>query len=444
MASILFCTVTASGHVAPLLPVARALVLAGHRVRWLGGRRHQSRIESTGATFLPYRHARDFDESRLNDELPGRAALTGLAGLKFDIKHIFLDPALDQLRDVEAAVAEQSVDVMVADLAYLGAQLHYERAQTPLVVFNITALLVRSRDLAPAGLALAPSATRLGRLRNASLHVLMQEVLMRDVQSHAQHVRRTLGLRPTRWFMDYHEHATLVLQPSVPSLEHPRSDLPANVSFIGLLPQDPSGEHQLPTWFHELDTDRPVVHVTQGTVANQRPDLFAPAIEGLAGDDVLIVIATGNRPAHQLGLTDVPDNVRVAPFLPYDVLLPKTRAMLTNGGYGGVQLALSHGVPVAVAGDTEEKPEIAARIAYSGAGLDLKTGRPSAKNVRRAVRRLLEDSAIRARARQIADEYARYDALSLAVQHIERLIPSADRSEQRSNSSRSSWSSSPG
>jgi UDP:flavonoid glycosyltransferase YjiC (YdhE family) len=30
--------------------------------------------------------------------------------------------------------------------------------------------------------------------------------------------------------------------------------------------------------------------------------------------------------------------------------------MVTNGGYGGVQAALANGVPLVVAGATEEKP----------------------------------------------------------------------------------------
>jgi UDP:flavonoid glycosyltransferase YjiC (YdhE family) len=102
--------------------------------------------------------------------------------------------------------------------------------------------------------------------------------------------------------------------------------------------------------------------------------------------------------------------------------MPRTTAMLTNGGYGGVQIALSHGVPIAVAGDTEEKPEIAARVAYSGAGLNLGTGKPTPLAVRRAVRRLLDDSTVRARAQKLAAEYARYDALRLAIEHIEQLI----------------------
>ena len=51
--------------------------------------------------------------------------------------------------------------------------------------------------------------------------------------------------------------------------------------------------------------------------------------------------------------------------------------MVTNGGYGGVQFALAHGVPLVVAGDHEDKPETAARVAGSGVGRNLKTGRPT-------------------------------------------------------------------
>ena len=39
-----------------------------------------------------------------------------------------------------------------------------------------------------------------------------------------------------------------------------------------------------------------------------------------------------------------------------------------------------------VAGSTEDKPEVAARVAWSGAGVNLRSGSPSAARVRRAVR----------------------------------------------------------
>ena len=63
-------------------------------------------------------------------------------------------------------------------------------------------------------------------------------------------------------------------------------------------------------------------------------------------------------------------------MIPHDLLLPKVDVMVTNGGYGAVQRALSMGVPLVVAGNTEDKPEVAARVAWAGAGVNLKTGTP--------------------------------------------------------------------
>ena len=82
-------------------------------------------------------------------------------------------------------------------------------------------------------------------------------------------------------------------------------------------------------------------------------------------------------------------NVRVAPFLPYNDLLPRVRVVVSNGGFGGVTQALRYGVPLVVAGDTEDKPEVGARVRRVGVGIDLRTGTPTPRQVRRAVRAVL-------------------------------------------------------
>jgi UDP:flavonoid glycosyltransferase YjiC (YdhE family) len=98
--------------------------------------------------------------------------------------------------------------------------------------------------------------------------------------------------------------------------------------------------------------------------------------------------------------------------------------MITNGGYGGVQMALSHGVPLIVAGASEDKPEVAARVAWSGAGLNLKTGKPTPQAVRKAVRTILDDSRYRARAQALASEYRSFDPIHRVNQIVETLCRS--------------------
>ena len=85
----------------------------------------------------------------------------------------------------------------------------------------------------------------------------------------------------------------------------------------------------------------------------------------------------------------LPANVRAAPFIPFERLLPHVDVMVTNGGYGGTQATLAHGVPLVMAGNTDDKMEVAARVAWSGAGINLRTRRPSPAALRRAVQKVL-------------------------------------------------------
>jgi UDP:flavonoid glycosyltransferase YjiC (YdhE family) len=163
-----------------------------------------------------------------------------------------------------------------------------------------------------------------------------------------------------------------------------------------------------------------VILITQGTVANADPVLIGPVIEALAHEDFLLVYTSGGGRAR---LPDpLPGNLRVADFLPYEALLPRVSLLITNGGYGTVTAALSYGIPIIVAGDTEEKPEIARRVAWSGAGIDLRTGSPSARAIRDAVRRIEADGRYRLRAGEIRDSFASHDAPSEAADHIEALL----------------------
>ena len=56
---------------------------------------------------------------------------------------------------------------------------------------------------------------------------------------------------------------------------------------------------------------------------------------------------------------------------------------------------LAHGIPLVVAGGDLDKPEVAARVAWSGAGVNLRTGRPRSAAIAAAVDRVLGESSFR-------------------------------------------------
>ena len=422
MARILVGSVPVVGHINPLVPIVRALCARGHEVRWYTGAKHRSKVEATGAQFVRWTHARDYDDAKIEREFPGRAHLRGMAQLKFDMKRVFIDNGPGQLLDLQQIAQTFAPDVLLCEAGSFGGLFYSELTGVPIVVLGVIPLARSSIDTAPFGLGLAPDATALGRIRNRALNWAVEHVLFRDVQHHWNETRKRLGLPPTGWWLDAGDRATVYMQPSIPGVEHPRSDLPGNVRFIGMVPPDVPADWVPPEFWHELDGTRPIVHVTQGTIANAEPDLIAPALEGLANENVLVVVATGGRTPDGLGLRNVPRNARVGTFFSYPELLPKTSVMVTNGGYGGVQMALAHGVPLVVAGTSEDKPEVATRVACSGGGVNLKTATPTPEQVRTAVHALLDQSRYRERAQALAAEYARYDAVKLAVETVEGLI----------------------
>lgn len=222
-----------------------------------------------------------------------------------------------------------------------------------------------SVDTAPFGTALPPMSGPVGRLRNRSLRFVMRRLIFGAHEREADRIlTRRLGVPPLRRFVfEWFRAADEFLQFTVPEFEYPRGDLPDMVTFVGAAVPPHPGGFLPPEWWPELDSGRPVVLATQGTVdIEDYGRLVLPTVEGLADDDALVVATTGGPPVSRLG--DLPANVRAESYVPYADLLPRADAMVTNGGYGGVQYALRHGVPLVVAGGTEGKPEVAARVAW--------------------------------------------------------------------------------
>jgi len=430
MARILIGTVPARGHVNPLVAIARRLVEHGHEVAWITHRKFRNTIESAHVRFVEPRESCGFDEENLERSFPTRPKAPGLTQLKFDLKHVFIDDAAAQLQDLAAFAKAFRPELVLADAAYGGARLFGELSGTPQCVLGVIPMTLGGDDVAPFGFGLGPSRSFWGRLRNRILHALTQRILFADVQRHYDVVRARVGLgRASRWVLDGPVDCNLYLQPSIPAFEYPRREMPKSVHFIGALPIAAPSSWAEPSWWSELEGGRPVVHVTQGTLSNAQPVLIGPALEGLATEDVLVVVSTGGRPPESLGLGSLPANVRLSTFLSYPALLPRTQVFLTNGGYGGVQAALSHGIPVVVAGRTEDKAEVAARVAWSGAGLNLKTSTPRPQTLRAAVRRVLDDPSFTTRAKALEAEYRRHDALARAVELIGSLANSGTSPE---------------
>jgi MGT family glycosyltransferase len=421
----LFAPIPVTGHVNPGLPIAKALVARGHDVRFYSTVRFKRAIESIGARWVPLRHALPVDEEQFDQLWPNRPA-EGIAQLRHDIRNFFVEFIRGALRDVLDELQREPADVLVADNGSAVVEAVHQKLGIPWAVYGMSVMTMSSRDVAPFGLNLPPSTTPAGRLRNRALYWLVEHVIFREAHAHNRKLRRDLGLPPLRRStFDFAKDADLYLQSGVPSFDYPRTDLPQNVHYIGAPIPEPPANWTPPSWWRELDRHR-VVLVTQGTINNDFDQLIRPAIRALAEENVMVVVTTGSHPASDVEMDPLPSNVFVERFVPYAHLMPHVDLLLTNGGYGSIQIALAHGVPVVAIGKTEEKPEIANRVNYSGVGIGLKVRIPTEQQIRDAVKTVFTTPTYAARAEAMRYELSGLDAANIGADLLEELAGSCD------------------
>ena len=207
----------------------------------------------------------------------------------------------------------------------------------------------------------------------------------------------------------------------MPALDFAPLTRPPWVEFVGRIAPVPAAERQLPAWWPELESSgRPVILVTQGTFNTDPTDLIRPALQALDGEDAIVVATTGS-----VGVAfdfPLPSNARVSQFIPFERLLPLTSVMITNGGWGGTLAGLAAGVPLIVAGGDLDKPEVAARVAYSGAGRRSAHRSTIASGHRPAYGRVTTEPGFRAAADRIAADLARHDGVREVADRLEAVV----------------------
>lgn len=430
MTRILCATNPMSGHVRPMLPIASELAQAGHDVLWCTAREFEPLITAAGVRFTAIGDRVNFDAA-----LRRAAGRPGLTGLNRAVLEFFIKPIPQYVSDLVPVFDAFNPDVVVADSSFRAGIFLAEKRGIGRVAVSTGPLNLSGAETGPFGFGRRPSASPLGRLRNRVLLWVARTVIYREAQQTTRRIRADMDLRPLDGlFIDWvAQIVDRYLQNGTPDYEYPRRDLPRSVVFVGPMSDESAQDWTRPAWWPDLasarSAGRPVVFITQGTVATDPAGLIHPAVRGLAHSDALLVVTTGGRdPGEVLPVRQRPANVRITGFIPYAEVLPLTDVMVTNGGFGGAVAALAHGVPLVVSGKSEDKREVAARVAWSGAGIALNTSRPQPDRVRTAVREVLSVPAYRTRAARIAAAHKGYSgaaAAAAAILEVARTISPA-------------------
>ncbi|KAH7311710.1 hypothetical protein B0I35DRAFT_357012 [Stachybotrys elegans] len=434
---LVFCAAPHEGHTLPLLTVASTLAKRGWTLDFVLGEQFRDRVEAIGSTLSPIPDAMTPERMAVRNMVP-----MGLPRVIYDLQNIFIERTEERwlvLRDVLAKVRESdpSREVIIvtepffmgANPMLYGAPLPKGWAKRPRVVsLGIAALLAFSIDVGPVGMGLLPDSSKAGRKRNQLLQLMVTMGPMAQLIELQHKILEKLGATDfsgavtdatSSWY--YAPDALLQLCPR--SLEFERSDMPPNVEFVGW-PVATTVEEQtvraMPSWWDDVMTSgRKIVMVSQGTVQLDYTDLVVPTMRALANrDDVYTVVVLGAKGATLPDDVEMPDNVRVVDYFPYDMILAHADVFVMNAGYGGMMHGVLNGVPMVFAGATEDKPDVAARGEWAGIAVNLDTGKPSEKQVGEAVQEILTNDRYKKRVAEIRQENEELRTLDRIEKHI--------------------------
>jgi UDP:flavonoid glycosyltransferase YjiC (YdhE family) len=413
---ILLASTPGIGHLNPILVAARILKDAGHETAIYTSVDFRDKIEREGIGFFPLpedadQGVRDFASSFLEEHkvTPGPEKLVKA------FTGIFIAPMVSQFRGLQAILKGFPAEVVIHETSFVGVfpLLLGPRSMRPACVYlGITALFLERADGAPWGPGLLPSGDPKKQKEYAEVARDLNEKKEFPLRRAADKILADIGLPPLPGsiFASGAMLADLILQPCAPSFEFPLHEPEERLHFIG--PLLPSGAGDVPVQIKETKkAGRKIILVSQGTVANNDlGKLLAPAIRGLGDrEDMLLLVTTGGKPLENIPCP-LASNTIASQYLNFGEILPEVDVLVAFGSYGTVTQALSFGVPMVVAGKGEDKPEVAARVTWTGTGIDLATDTPTPEQIRDAVNQILSRPEYRASAQKLAREFASYDA----------------------------------
>jgi UDP:flavonoid glycosyltransferase YjiC (YdhE family) len=371
---ILFSARPAFGHVFPLVPLALAARKRGHDVTFASGESFLPKLASWG---FETRKAGDAIEDAfpkaaaayphlLNPERPefGAAMFVDVLGHR-------------SLEDMKPVLEDVRPDLVVYEATDVGAAVAAAAAGLPVVCHSLSSWIGVFRDVLRA---------RIPELWEAA--------------GATESVDVTVG------------HTFLDIWPR--SMQAPDAFTETNRHQpLRAIPWgDPSST--VPEWVESAPG--PLVFVSLGTVFWGK-DLLPKLVDALASIDVdALVLAGVDASPDELPQTD---RVRVAGFVDQPAILRRADAVVHHGGAGTLLGALANGVPAVVLPEGADRPHTATSLVESGAGIRLEPREASAGDVAAAVQTVLEDDAIRRRAREIQAEVADAPAPSEVLEHLE-------------------------
>jgi zeaxanthin glucosyltransferase len=409
-----------TGHVNPMLVLARALGRRGHRVTVLAPGDVEPKARRAGLEFVAIARSEypPGEWARLTAHAGG---LMGLTATRAAARMLAL-LARGVQRELPEIAARERLDGLVMDQIAVGAEGVCEVLKLPLAVAcNALAMHIESR---------VPPVLSAWRFRPTLLRRMRNTVAQFNINLTGLPVAWEVG--PYRWrhrlprirYNHINElHPSLVQVAQQPAtFDFPRQHLPDHVHYTAPWVEDSTEEGSF-AW-ERLD-GRPLIYASLGTIQNQLTPLFQLIAEACAGLDAQLVLALGRAGATLPA--DLPGNPIVVDYAPQLAFVRRAALVITHGGLNTTLETLRAGVPIVALPISNDQPGVAVRVHELGAGEFILARNATAAKLRTLVQRVLNTPRYRERAQQWANDWRSIDGPAMAAELIERAFVTRQR-----------------
>lgn len=230
---------------------------------------------------------------------------------------------------------------------------------------------------------------------------ILQPVIFKYHAAPFNFLRKTSGLAPLRDIKEVYTCGDWTLYLDLPALA-PASNIPDNHFYLGPVLWSP--DIPLPEWWNDIPKDRPVLYVTLGSSGDIR---FMDVIMDILGKmPVTAIVASAERfePSH------LPDNIFAEKYLPGLEASKMASLVVCSGGTATTYQALSCGVPVLGIPSNADQYLSMEAIVKQGAGLLIRSGNVSGRNIRKGIETILENAEYKQNANRLKNEMLLYNA----------------------------------
>lgn len=410
--NILLPTIGTAGDVHPMIALAHTLQRRGHRVTIVTNPLHEQTVLDAGIEFHPLGTRADSEALLADPDLwhPRRGFQTIARGAVL--------PAMRPLYEFIAA-QDLSDTVVAAQSLALGARVAHDKLDVPLATIHLQPSLIRSVYDPPINGVPMPEWFP-EPLRHAwwwlADNVVIDPILADGVNS----FRDELGLPPeSRLFHEWLHSPQRVLGLFPDWFAPPQPDWPPQTRLTGFPLYDTGQGNPLPASLqHFLDAGAPPLVFTFGSGMRHADELFRASLAAAQELNCRAVVLTRDR--SQLPST-LPPGAHHEPYVPLADLLPHVGLLVHHGGIGTVAQGLASAVPQLITPFTHDQPDNARRLQRLGVGLSLSPDRLRARDIARAIDKLLSDPAVKTRCDDLARRTNPHQARQAAADCIEQL-----------------------